>query len=379
MKLKRITTNLAIILLLFTGCGNNSKDTIIKSTTVEVENYDKPLEVIEKYGFNISGEKLVKRLDFITDDKLFYYVNNNKDKHMTHLVYNSASLKKYFTLESSLFGTTEIKVSDLLSNFKENNEFFNMLSTLIKACDPTIEENLIEKILNDTDVIHNQIEYKILSNALYIKPAYGLENKEVLRTQKIEVESSTQNQDLFHKIINANHHPKLYSDIEEAKKIWGDYEEVIGDYPYEQYSDNTILCVDKIKDREANKETITGFEIYPSNTQTHIDLEEALSIAYNYINFNFINNYYTKPSVKKFKKDNNYQYLFYYVLAENAEIKNIDNFVSGKVIVIIEATNNTISLIRVIAEPSFYSERYFSGYEVEEWSYDGPLASIGIE
>lgn len=198
MKLKRITTNLAVILLLFTGCGNNSKDTIIESTTVEVENYDKPLEIIEKHAFDISGEKFVERLDFITSDKLFYYVNNNEDTRMTRLAYDSDGLKKYFTLEYSLFGgkeikvgIREIKVGDLPPNFKENDDFLNMLSAIIKACDPTIEESLIKKILDDTDIIHNHIKYKILANALFITPAYDLENKEIPRKQETTTQETT--------------------------------------------------------------------------------------------------------------------------------------------------------------------------------------------
>lgn len=191
MKLKRITTNLAVILLLFTGCGNNSKDTIIESTTVEVENYDKPLEIIERYGFDISGEKFVERLDFITNDKLFYYVNNDEDTRITRLAYDSDGLKKYFTLESAYSSIREIKVGDLPPNFKENDDFLHMLSTIIKACDPTIEESLIEKILDDTDIIHNHIKYKILANALFITPAYDSENKEIPRKQETTTQETT--------------------------------------------------------------------------------------------------------------------------------------------------------------------------------------------
>lgn len=191
MKLKRITTNLAVILLLFTGCGNNSKDTIIESTTAEVENYDKPLEIIKKYGFDISGEKFVERLDFITNDKLFYYVNNDEDTRITRLAYDSDGLKKYFTLESASSGIREIKVGDLPPNFKENDDYLDMLSTIIKACDPTIEESLIEKILDDTDIIHNHIKYKILANALFITPAYDSENKEIPRKQEATTQETT--------------------------------------------------------------------------------------------------------------------------------------------------------------------------------------------
>lgn len=194
MKLKRITISLITLLLMINsiaGCGNNSKDTIIESTTAEVENYDKPLEIIKKYGFDISGEKFVERLDFITNDKLFYYVNNDEDKRITRLAYDSDGLKKYFTLESASSGIREIKVGDLPPNFKENDDFLNMLSTIIKACDPTIEESLIEKILDDTDIIHNHIKYKILANALFITPAYDSENKEIPRKQEATTQETT--------------------------------------------------------------------------------------------------------------------------------------------------------------------------------------------
>lgn len=180
--------------------------------------------------------------------------------------------------------------------------------------------------------------------------------------------------DLFSEIINAKDHPQFHGSLSKAKETWYSYSKNVHIDSYSSYNDDTLLTISGIKDEDI----INNIEFYPLNASKNLSVDEALSIAYDFINASFINEAYSAPETYIVKREQNNVYVLQYTLTDAGRELYKDIYISGRVVILVEEENGIVYNMRITTDTPRWFVAKDRNYIKEEWIPDSPLMKIGI-